>query len=201
MGDMRIQSAAAAIPSQNLTREQPSAPAASEEQAPSLQPPAPQTEDKTIWEMMKEAQAKAEERKKSLQLPKSTRYGDAPMMAYARLARARTPADVNAAAGYARRCIGQFKAALRQDSENADRIKAAINQLQKAVSRAGKKKRDLEQEKLADLRRRKSMRLIRERGYLKEAEIDNRLQSQLAETRMELRAQAQALSSTFQTSV
>ena len=35
--------------------------------------------------------------------------------------------------------------------------------------------------------------MIRERGYLREAEIDNRLQAQLAETRMELRAQAEQL--------
>ena len=136
------------------------------------------------------------------------------MEAYARLGRARTVSDVNAAAGYARRRLVQYQAALRRDSDNADRIRAAIGQLQKAVQRAGKKKRELEREKLIkirqnkatqqnqsrealrlrqDLRRRQSMRLIRETGYLRETEIDNRLQDQMSETRMELRAQAQAL--------
>ena len=136
------------------------------------------------------------------------------MEAYARLSRARNAAEVNAAAGYARRRMIQFKAAKGRDKENAEQIQAAINQLQKAVTRAGRKKRDLEREKLADVRRtklerenqtrqaqrlrqelsrKKTMRKIREGGYLREAEIDSRQQTQLAATRMELRAQAQAL--------
>ena len=41
------------------------------------------------------------------------------------------------------------------------------------------------------------MRLIRESGYLRETEIDNRLQAQMAATRMELRAQSQALAEQF----
>lgn len=173
-------------------------------------------EQKSLAEMIREAHEKAEEQRERLKLPKNTRYGDAPLEAYARLNRARTQADVSSAAGYARRRISQLKAAKQQDSENADRIQAAINQLQKAVSRAGKKKRDLEREKLMDIRRvkleresqlreaqrvkqelrhRKTMRVIREGGYLREAEIDDRLQTQLSTTRMELQAQAQALSS------
>ena len=172
--------------------------------------------------MLREAREKAEERRDSLKLKSQTRYGDAPMEAYARLSRARTQAEVNAAAGYARRRLVQFQSALRWDSGNAGPIKAAINQLQKAVSRAGKKKRDLEHERCIklrqakmeqenqrqkalrlrqELRRRQSMRAVRECGYFREAEIDNRLQSQLAETRMELRAQAQALSAAFQPQV
>ena len=104
---------------------------------------------------------------------------------------------------------------MRQDPENADRIRAAIGQLQKAVTRANKKRRDLDREKLIkmrqaraayqkqhrkaqqlklELQRRQSMRVIREHGYMREAEIDNRLQDQLALTRMELQTQMQQLS-------
>ena len=164
---------------------------------------------------MKEAQEKAEAMRERFKLPNTTRYGDAPLEAYARLARARTRSDVNAAAGYAWRRMSQLKAALRQDPENADRIRAAIGQLQKAVTRANKKRRDLDREKLIkmrqaraayqkqhrkaqqlklELQRRQSMRVIREHGYMREAEIDNRLQDQLALTRMELQTQMQQLS-------
>lgn len=172
--------------------------------------------DKGLFDQMKEAQEKAEELKKKLERLKVRKqnYGDAPMTAYARLARARTQADVSAAAGYARRCIAQFQTALRQDEENAPRIQAAINQLQKAVRRAGKKKRDLQNESLLEakrkrsaeqkdrkkavrlrheLKRRQAARLVREHGYLREAEVDNRMQNYLAMGRAELRAQAQAL--------
>ena len=163
-----------------------------------------ETEQKTLQEMLQEAREKAQQRRDALKLKTPKRYGDAPMEAYARLSRARTVADVSSAAGYARRRIIQLKAAKRQDSENAGQIQAAINQLQKAVGRAGKKRRDLEREKLSEARRlklerenktrqaqrlkqeltrKKTMRMIRERGYLREAEIDNRLQAQLAETR------------------
>lgn len=192
--------------------------------APEQGAPAPLPSDgadkeiESLHEMLRQAKERAEERRKSLQLKRNPRYGDAPMEAYARLSRARTPADVSAAAGYARRRILQLSAAKRTDSDHAEQIQAAINQLQKAVGRAGKKRRELEREKLADTRRlklerenqlrqaqrlrqelarRKSMRMIREGGYLREAEIDNRLQTQMAETRMELRAQAQALSQAF----
>lgn len=178
---------------------------------PSLSPP---KEEKSLHEMMEEAREKAEKRREQLKLPNHTRYGDAPIEAHARLARARTPAEVTAAAGYARRRIAQYQAALRRDSDNAERIRAAIRQLQKAVGRAGKKKRDLNQERLAQLRqaraaqenqrresvrqrqelaRKKTMRAIRESGYIREAVVDDKLQAHLAQTRMELRAQAQAL--------
>lgn len=179
-------------------------------------------EDRSLAEMIKEAKEKADEQRERLKLPKNTRYGDAPLEAYARLNRARTQADVSAAAGYARRRISQLRTAKQQDKENADRIQAAINQLQKAVSRAGKKKRDLEREHLMDVRRvklerearlreaqrtkqelirRKTMRVIRESGYISEAEIDNHLQTQLAATRMELQAQAQALTASTSASL
>lgn len=178
---------------------------------------------KTLAEMMKEAQEKAEKRKEQFKLPKnSRRYGDAAMLAYSKLARARKLGEVDAASGYARRQIVQLRAAKRSDSENSQRIQAAINQLQKAVNRAGRKKRELSQEKLSakrqarlekekrmqeakrlrhQLRSRQTMRMIRESGYLREAEVDNRLQDQLQASRMEMRQQMADLSAGTQTAV
>lgn len=177
-----------------------------------------------LYEMMKDAREKAEATREKFQSLKkgSTRYGDAPIEAYARLARARRPADVNAAAGFARRQIARLKAAKRSDPDNAKRIQAAINQLQKAVNRAGKKKQELNREKTAEarqkklaqekrtreaqrqrqeLRRKQAMRIIRESGYIREAEVDNRMQSHISAVQMELRSQAQALTSSLQPSV
>lgn len=176
-----------------------------------------------IHEMMKEAREKAEATREKFKSLKGTpRYGDAPIEAYARLARARNPAQVSAAAGYARRQIARLKAEKGRDPDNAKRIQAAINQLQKAVTRAGKKSRELDREKVAEarrkkleqekksreaqrqrqeLRRRQTMRMLRESGYIREAEIDNRMQSHMAATQMELRSQAQALASSLQPSV
>lgn len=170
-----------------------------------------QEESKSLAEMIKDAQEKAAAHRNALKMPKSsTRYGDAPLEAYARLARARNAAEVNAASGYARRRIAQFKSSLHLDSENAAKIKEAISQLQKAVNRGEKKKRELSREKLAErrkarskeeqqrlnqeLRRRKAQRMIRESGYLREAEISNRLAAHLTATQMELRQQAQSIS-------
>lgn len=175
-----------------------------------------------LYEMMRDAREKADAvREKFNSLKPKLRYGDAPIEAYARLARARRPAEVTAAAGYARRQITRLKAAKHQDPDNAKRIQAAINQLQKAVTRAGKKSRELNREKAdqarqaklaqekktreaqrqrQELRRRQAARMIRESGYIREAEIDNRMQAQLSATRMELQKQAQDLSASFQPS-
>lgn len=180
-------------------------------------------EQKTLVEMMQEAREKAEKQKEQFKLPKnSRRYGDAPMLAYSKLARARSLGEVDAASGYARRQIAQLRAAKGSDSDNAERIQAAINQLQKAVNRAGRKKRELSQEKLSakrqaklekekrkreasrlrhQLRNRQAMRMIRESGYLREAEIDNRLQDQLQASRMEMRQQMEDLSAGTRTAM
>ena len=177
----------------------------------------------TICEMMKEAREKADAARDKLNSIKpKPRSGDAPMEAYARLARARRPAEAAAAAGFARRQIARLKAAKRTDPDNAKRIQAAINQLQKAVQRAGKKNRDLERERVAQARQKKlqqekrsrearrqkqellrkqAMRRIRESGYLREAEVDNRMQAHIAAVDMELREQAQKLASSFQPSM
>lgn len=166
-------------------------------------------------EMMKEAREQAAEREKMFQIPKnSRRYGDAAMTAYAKLARAKSLGEVDAASGYARRQIARLRAAKGSDSENADRIQAAINQLQKAVNRAGRKKREISQEKLTakrqaklerekrtreakrlrhQLRSRQAMRMLRESGYMREADVDNRLQDQLAASKAELNRQMQDL--------
>lgn len=192
-----------------------------EDQAAQLQPvrqndPAglPQENTPTLMERMIEAQKKAKEQRDKFRIPKNTRYGDRAIEAYARLSRARRQSDVSAAASYARRQIAQLKIAKRQDDENAPRIQAAINQLQKAVVRAGKKKRDLNREELTEarrrraaekdqtaeayrlrqeLRRRQKLRMIREHGYIREAEIDERHQQQMAATRAEFRSQLENL--------
>lgn len=176
---------------------------------------------KTLAEMMKEAREQAEKRKEQFKLPQnSQRYGDAAILAYSKLARARSLGEVDAASGYARRQIAQLRAAKRSDSDNAERIQAAINQLQKAVNRAGRKRREISQEKLSarrqarlekekrtreaerlrhQLRNRQAMRMLRESGYLREAEIDNRLQDQLQASRMEMRQQMKELSAQTRT--
>lgn len=197
-------------------QEKPAADAAAQEStAPRDALSAGDKQGESLTEMLRQAREKAEERRDSLKIKVNpSRYGDAAMTAYSKLSGARTQAQVSAAAGYAQRQILRFQAAMRSDSENSERIKAAIRQLQKAVGRAGKKKRELRQEDILrarqkragienkrrraaslkhELNNRRTMRKLRESGYLREAEIDNRLQSHLAETRMELRAQAQAL--------
>ena len=170
----------------------------------------------TLSDMMQEAREQAAKREELFKIPKnSRRYGDSTILANSKLARARTHAEVDAASGYARRQIAQLRAAKQNDSENADRIQAAINQLQKVVNRSGRKKRELSQEKTAavrqarlekekrtreakrqrnELRRRQAQRIIRESGYLREADVDNHLQDQLAASRLALRSQMQELS-------
>ena len=134
--------------------------------------------------------------------------------AYARLSRARTPAQAGSAAGYARRRIVQLEAARRSDPDHADQIKAAVGQLRKAVSRAGRKKLELTREQLSrarqkrmdrenkrreaqrikqELRRSQAMRAVRESGYFRETDIANRHADQLTATKMELRHQAEQL--------
>jgi len=165
--------------------------------------------DLSLNEMIREGQEKARAQREALNVPRNTRYGDAPLEAYARLARAKTKMQVNSASGFARRKIAQLKSALRTDSGNAIRIKGSIRQLEKAISRGEKKKKELDRERLAELRkarseaqkkreelelrRRKTQRMIREAGYLREAEIANRQAAQLTATQMELRQQAQQL--------
>ena len=180
--------------------------------------PKDKDETTTLMERMLEAQKKAKEQKDRFKLPKNTRYGDLPMEAYARLARARTQSQVGAASGYARRQIARLRAEKRQaDSVDAPRIQAAINQLQKAVTRAGKKKRDLQKEQFTEirrkrleakqelgkaralrqeLRRRQKLRLIREHGYIREAEIDDHSQQQMAATRLEYQTQLESFAGT-----
>ena len=170
-----------------------------------------------LYEMMRDAREKAQATRDQFNAAKpKPRYGDAPMEAYARLARARRPSEVNAAAGFARRQIARLKAAKQTDPDNAKRIQAAISQLEKAVRRAGKKTRELNREKLdqdrqkklaqekrlrearrqrQELARKQALRKLRESGYLREAEIDNRMQAQIAAVDMELREQAQKFES------
>ena len=179
----------------------------------------------SVPEMIRDARKKLETHRDQLsKLSKAAapRYGDAPMEAYARISRARTPSQAGSAAGYARRRLIQLKSAARTDPDHADQIKAAINQLEKAVGRANRKKLELNREQLArarqkrlarenrrreeqrirqELRRSQSMRAVRESGYFAEAEIANRFAAQLAATKMELRQQAEQLGLSVQTSL
>lgn len=183
-----------------------------------------QEESRTsLTEMIQDAREKADAQREKFKLAKVTpRYGDAPLEAYARLSRAKTQSQVSSAAGYARRRIAQLEAAQRSDPDHADQIRAAVGQLKKAVSRAGKKKMEINREQLArarqkrmarenrrreeqrikqELRRSQSMRAIRESGYFRETEIANRQADQLTATKMELRAQAEQLGAAVHASV
>ena len=178
----------------------------------------------TVPELLRDAKEKLEAHRDQLsKLAKVTpRYGDAPMEAYARISRAHTPSQAGSAAGYARRRLIQLKSAARTDPDHADQIRAAANQLEKAVGRANRKKLELTREQLArarqkrlakekrfreeqrirqELRRSQSMRAVRESGYFTEAEIANRLAGQLAATKMELRQQAEQLGIAVQKSL
>ena len=177
----------------------------------------------SLTEMIRDAKEKADTQREKFKLAKAApRYGDAPLEAYARLNRAKTQGQVSSAAGYARRRIAQLESAQRSDPDHADQIKAAVTQLKKAVSRAGKKKLELNREQLArarqkrmarenrrreeqrirhELRKSQAMRAIRESGYFRETEIANRQADQLTATKMELKAQAEQLGAAVHTSL
>lgn len=177
----------------------------------------------SLTQMIQEAKEKADDQREKFKLAKVTpRYGDAPLAAYARISRAKTPAEAGSAAGYARSRIAQLQAAQRSDPDHADQIRAAIGQLQKAVGRAGKKKLELNREQLArarqkrlaqakrlreakrtgnEIKRQRAVRAVRESGYFRETDIANRFASQLSATKMELRRQAQELEAAAQKSL
>lgn len=223
MKDMSVNGAAAAQQAWSREQQQADAGAPVENAGLSASLSQKEEEGKDLVEMIRDAQEKAEAQREAMKLPKSsTRYGDAPLEAYARLARARSRMEVNSASGYARRRLAQFKTALRTDSDNAAKIKAAISQLQKAVNRGERKKRELDRERLTEIRRKKAakeelkekerrlrqelvrrrtQRMIRESGYMREAEISDRLATQLTATQMELRQQAQDLSASASASL
>lgn len=164
-------------------------------------------EVKTLAEMMKQAKEQAEKIRKQFELPKNnSRYSLAAVEAYARLSRARSQTDVSAAASYARRQLAQCKSALRQGGGDTQRIQAAVRQLESAITRAGRKKRQLEEERLMErrqakaerqherkkaaqlkyqLRRSKTLRRLRENSYISGAVMDGMQQAQLARQRQE----------------
>ena len=134
MNEMKVSAVPMTGVVQHSTKAQNSQPGAGEDvsQEQTVGAVAKRGEDEinNLKEMLQQAKEKAEERRDSLKLKQnSAQYGDAAMMAYARLARARNQGQVNAAASYAQRQIVRFQSALRSDSENAERIKAAIRQL------------------------------------------------------------------------
>ena len=64
--------------------------------------------------------------------------------------------------------------------------------------KAQAQQRDREAQRLkTELGRRRSLRSIREGGYIREAEIDSRMQRHMAAVRMELRQQAQDLAAAY----
>lgn len=164
-------------------------------------------EIKTLAEMMKEAKEQAEKIRKQFELPKNnSRYSLAAVEAYARLSRARSQTDVSAAASYARRQLAQCKTALRQGGGDTQRIQAAVRQLESAITRASRKKRELEDERLMEkrrakaerqrdrqkaarlkyqLRRTKTLRALRESSYVSGAVMDGMQQAQMARQRAE----------------
>ncbi len=164
-------------------------------------------EVKTLAEMMKQAKEQAEKIRKQFELPKNnSRYSLAAVEAYARLSRARSQTDVSAAASYARRQLAQCKTALRQGGGDTQRIQAAVRQLESAITRAGRKKRELEDERLMEkrqakaerqrdrkkaarlkyqLRRSKTLRRLRENSYVSGAVTDGIQQAHLARQRQE----------------
>ena len=161
----------------------------------------------TVGEALKRAREAAEEQREALDVEMPQRYGDAPLEAYARLAKARNVQEVSSAAGYVRRQIARLQAALGQDPDNADAIRSALAQLRKAVNRCSRKKKDLQREMLleqqrrraqerqcqremlrlkAEVQRRKKTRFIREGAYLQEAAIENQMQAYIAQTKAEM---------------
>jgi len=174
-----------------------------------------QEDSPTLLEQMQQAREEAEKTRDKFRLPKNgRRYGDAAIEAYARLARARNASQVSSAAGFARRQLFRLKAAKRQDPEHARQIQGAIGQLQKAVNRAGKKRSELAREELAEKRRKKlmqeeqlrrakrlhqqlqskrTMRLLRESGYIREAEVDQKLHAQMDAQQADMREQFQSV--------
>ena len=97
MQDMSIYGAAQQTPQQSWSKDsQPEAAAAAAEEAASLPTLLSEKEEegKNLVEMIRDAQEKAEAQREAMKMPKSsTRYGDAPLEAYARLARARNRID------------------------------------------------------------------------------------------------------------
>lgn len=173
------------------------------------------SEVQNILDQMEEARKKAQEMREKLKLPKNgTRYGLAAVEAYARLARARSQSQVSSAAGYARRQLGQMQTALRQDPENAGRIRAAIRQLQSAVTHASRKKRELEQERIDsarrarakkerrpgkakrienEMRRKQEVRRVRDSGYVQNAVINAAQQEHIEQQRAAQREQLERI--------
>ena len=170
-----------------------------------------------LLEMIRESRERTKQHSKELEKfykSNKPRYGDAPREAYARLARAKNRSLVNAASGFAGRRMAQLKRELRRDTGNAAAIRAAISQLQKAINRGERKKRDLDREKLLEaqrarsrreqerreeerlrleLQRRKALRLIRENGYIQEADTDGKLHAHFAQQQLDLRRQVEAI--------
>ncbi len=160
-------------------------------------------------EMIRQSREQVQQHTRKFCFKSSTRYGDIPLEAYARLARARSRGQVGAAAGYARRQIYRLRSAVRSDPERAGEIRTAMRQLERAVLHAARKRRDLEREESmehirrraeqedrrrealrlqSELQRKKTARCIRERGYPYQAAAEQYLRARLEGERQDLTA-------------
>jgi len=145
----------------------------------------------SLLESMKKMQEQVDEIKNKFKVMNTNSAFNAPIDIYSKLARARSIPEVKSVVSTARFKISKLKSMLRdcEDGEKS-KIKAAIRQLEKAITRSYRKVRDLSQEKnlaqekttaeinekkkLAEhknneLHRRRAIRYIRERAQMDEA--------------------------------
>lgn len=150
----------------------------------------PESNDNII-DMMKKMQQEMDDLKNKFKIINTNSAFNAPMEVYSKLARAKNTAEVKVVASAARFKITRLKSMLR-DCEDADKrkIKAAIRQLDKAITRAYRKVQDLSKEdnlnqeglnakrrnekklaeyKESELQKRIVVRKIRERAQISEA--------------------------------
>lgn len=144
-----------------------------------------------IFDTMKKMQEQVDELRNKFKIIKANSALSAPIDIYSKLARARSIPEVKSVVSTARYKISKLKAMLRDCEDNEkNKIKAAMRQLEKAITRSYRKVRDLSQEsnlshekttaeikdnkKLAEhkrneLYRRRAIRHIRERAQMDEA--------------------------------
>ena len=144
-----------------------------------------------MLEAMKNMQQDIDDMKNKLKIMKSKSVFNAPVEVYSKLAQARTVTEVKGVISNTRYRISKLKSMLRSCEENEiKKIKAAINQMEKAITRSYRKIRDLSQEdnirleknkaentnenkkaekKNRELEKRRAIRRIRESAQMDEA--------------------------------
>ena len=142
-------------------------------------------------EAMKKMQEQLDELQNKFKVMNSNSAFDAPVEIYSKLARARSIPEVKNVASIARYKINKLKAMLREcEDDEKSKIRAAIRQLEKAITRSRRKINDLSEEnnlsneiskakfndnkkldehKKHELNRRRAIRSVRERAQMNEA--------------------------------